>query len=113
MGLCRTIPHKPRRTDPGLARFYAKRPISRSLERHNRRQRGARDDQPACILGKANHLATPFHNLPLDIICPVVAPTKVRVHRRRRNLGNHIARCAASVNPAEKTRMRIANPIGQ
>ncbi len=92
----------------------AERPAARTREAHDRgRRRAAREQAAAGLVREAHQLREPAHDRALEVDVGVVAGDDARVHRRRRQRGEHARRGRRRVDPPEEGRVAVAHRVGE
>ncbi len=77
---------------------------ARARDQHRRKVCGRRadDEQSACALRPAEEIAKPCDDLPFDVNRTVIAPADVRIHHRRKHVGQRAGRRSRCRAPSPK-----------
>jgi hypothetical protein len=89
------------------------RAVPRHEHRDEVRERAARHEHAARVLGEAKPRGRPAEHLPLDLDRHVVAPTQVRVEPGREHLRDDAHRRPRAVHPPHEARVRVPTAVRQ
>jgi hypothetical protein len=99
--------------DPLATRADAERGCARDQQADEVGHRRSGDEKTARGLGKAEQLAHPVHDLPLDLDRRVIAAAEIGIETSGEHLRQHAGHVAAAVHPSHETGMAVPRGIGK